>query len=240
MNPTDPQPLTAAEINNMSLVEIIMTAPLDQAVDLAVGRASTCWRNADGEVDMQGVFDDQTASEIVNALLARINAELAGAVVEAKGEDRARAMIPTLAFPTEAHDRPQCPEVIRLEGQSAHSQCLMLEGHPGQEHQNGNLRWRTDTATGQVTRWWWDTAVYETVGLGELLRSQHITLTLPHLPADAAAPLEPEPDVTTRHVFKSPGVIEPGVKAPLAPPETPHDPPPALPPQATDSAPEEA
>jgi hypothetical protein len=201
----DPQPLTAQEINERSLVEIIMTAPLDQAVAIAVGRASTCWTDVDGSFGMAGVFDDRTAIEIVNALLARISAELAGAAAEARGEDTAKAMIPTLAFPTEAVERQQCPQVIRIEGHAQHSQCLLLEGHDGDEHQNGALRWRTDT-TGEITAWW-DTAVYETVGLGDLLRSG-VHLTLPHLPADAVAPLEAEPDITARITYKSRAEIE--------------------------------
>jgi hypothetical protein len=206
VNPTDPQPLTAAEINDMSVVEIIMTAPLDQAVTIAVGRASTCWTDVDGSFGIVGVFDDATAIEIVNALLARISAELAGAVVDATGQDRAQAMIPTLAFPTEARDRQQCGERLRIEGHAQHSQCLLLAGHDGEEHQNGNLRWRKDPATGEITAWW-DTAVYETVGLGELLRSG-VYLTVPHLPADAVAPLEAEPDETVRITYKSTAEIE--------------------------------
>lgn len=195
----DPRPLTAEEINRFTLVEIIMRAPLDQAVAIAVGRASTCWTDLDGSFGMAGVFDDQTASQIVDALLARISAELAGSVAEARGEDRARAMIPTLAAPTEIHDRRQCGEMLRLEGHVQHSQCLLLEGHDG-EHQNGNLHWRSDSH-GPVTAWW-DTAAYEVAGLGELLRSG-VMLTLPHLPA-----LEPEPDVTARITYKSTAEIE--------------------------------
>jgi hypothetical protein len=170
-----PRPLTAREINQLDLVEIIMRAPLDQAVTIAVGRASTCWTPMP-----DGVFDEQTANQIVNALLARINAELAVGYAEARDEDQARALIPTLAFPTEVRTRRQCPERLRLEGHPEPAQCLLLEG-AHDEHQNGNLRWSRNEE-GEITAWF-DTAVYEAVGLGDLLRSG-VHLTLPHLPAD--------------------------------------------------------
>jgi hypothetical protein len=201
----DPRPLTAAEINELDLVETIMLAPLDQAVGIAVGRASTCWRDVDGSFGMAGVFDDQTACQIVDALLARISAELAGSVAEVQAEERVKAAIPTLKFPTEVRQRGQCEERVRIEGYAQHSQCLLLAAHPGDEHQNGNLRWRKDQVTGEITSWF-DTTVYETVGLGDLLRSG-VHLTLPHLPIDAVAPLEGEPDTTARITHKS-GVYE--------------------------------
>lgn len=192
-----PRPLTPTEITQLDLVEAIMRAPLDQAVTIAVGRAATCWT-----VMPSSLFDGLTADQIVNALLARLSAELAVGAAEARGEDTARALIPTIPFPTEARDRQQCPEVVRIKGHAMHSQCLLLEGHPGDEHQNGDLRWRKNPA-GEITDWWWDTAVYQTVGLGDLIRSQGITMQLPHLPADAVAPLEAEPDITARITYKS-------------------------------------
>lgn len=179
-----PKPLTAEEINQLDLVEVIMRAPLDQAVTIAVGRASTCWTDVDGTFGMASAFDDQTANRIIDSILARISAELAVAVAEARGEDAARALIPTLAFPTEVHDRQQCPEVLRLEGNPHHSRCLLLEGHDGGEHLNGSLRW-CHGEHGGVTAWW-DSVAYQTLTLGELIRSQNIALQLPHLPAGAA------------------------------------------------------
>lgn len=174
------RPLTAAQMSQLDLVETIMIAPLDQAVTVAVGRASTCWSKMDGS----GVFDDQTAIQIVNALLSRISAELAVESANAHGEDAVKALIPTISMPTGHTHWGQCPEAIRLEGTPVPSQCLLLEAHDGTDHQNGNLRWRKDMDTGEITAWW-DTQVYETVGLGDLLRSG-VHLTLPHLSVDSA------------------------------------------------------
>lgn len=198
---TPPRELTAAEIGRLDIVEIIMAAPLDQAIAMAVGRASTCWTDVDGTFGMTGVFDDATATRIVDAILTRITCELAAEAANARGEDRARALIPTVPPPAATTERGQCPELLRLEGAARPSRCLHLEGHDGDEHQNGNLRWRRDPATGEVAAWW-DTQVYETVSLGELLRAENVHMTLPHLPAGAAAPLESEPDTTARITFK--------------------------------------
>lgn len=219
-----PQPLTPATFNRSNIVEIIMRAPLDEAVAVAVGRASTCWEYPDGMGGLAGVFDDHTAGDIVNALLARISAELAGEGARVRGADEAATLIPTLAMPTTVVERGQCPQRLRLEGTPQPSRCLLLEG--GHDvHQNGNLRWRRDDATGEITGWM-EREAYQVIGLGELLRAQPpIHLTLPHLPAEAASvplplpALEAEPDETLRATYKSTAEIEPPPQRPPHSPE---------------------
>lgn len=71
--------MNPADYTGLDLDQVIARAPLDTAINVAVGRASVCWVNpATGQYDPTGVFDDATATRIASALVARISAELAG------------------------------------------------------------------------------------------------------------------------------------------------------------------
>lgn len=67
--------MSAEELSSLTITEAIRRAPLEQAVYLAIGRASACWDHLEGA----GVFDSDTAVEIGEALLARVSVELGGA-----------------------------------------------------------------------------------------------------------------------------------------------------------------
>jgi hypothetical protein len=173
------------------VIERIMSGPLDEAVRVAVGRAATCWNNTPGPLGWHSSFDEQTSEQIIAALLARIGAEVAVESARVRGDEEWRALIPTASPPARTVELGQCPRRLRLEGHTQHSQCLLLEDHDGDVHENGNLRWRHGPA-GEIDTWWHHDA-YQVIGLGELLRSG-VSLTIPHLPAAAAEELARQRD----------------------------------------------
>jgi hypothetical protein len=64
--------VTAEETSGLTVSEAIRRAPLEEAVFLAIGRASMCWEHPEGA----GVFDSTAACEVGDALLARFSVEL--------------------------------------------------------------------------------------------------------------------------------------------------------------------
>jgi hypothetical protein len=181
----DAAPIEDRDIGHVDVIETIMRGPLPRAVRIAIGRASTCWQYPDGPGGRRGNYDYNTATDLINALLARIAAEIAVEAAHIRGEDEAAALIPTIKMPTETVEQSQCQSRVRVEGIVQVSQCLLLEGDH-EEHQNGDLRWRTGEQ-GQLL-YWWQTQAYEVVRLGDLLRRERIHMDLPHLPQSALPP----------------------------------------------------